>query len=115
MAETVTGNQDYARTLREDARAERIESLCEKTASEIREVRNEMKYLSTKFDRISTISLTAVVGFWTVLAIAVLISAISMSFRKIYQPSITAEEVKRITEQAVKEAIERRLSGGESK
>ena len=96
-----------------DARISRLEELQLKTASELREARSELRSLNAKFNSIGLISSGAILGFWIVLAIlasTIILATASLAIRKIFQPSVTLEDVERI----VNAAIANHLSGGKA-
>ena len=108
MAETQ--GDIYVREI--DARLKRIEALYEKTASEIRDVKSEMRQLEAKFDSVRNMYMWGVIGFWIILGLATAFAVI----KRIYQP-VTLEDAERIAERVANEAItktviERILSGG---
>ena len=76
--------------------------------TEIRDVSNEVRLLSTRVDSLENVFYWGLGGFGIILASAILVPAIIGFLKKLFQPSITVEDVERIVEAA----IARQLSGG---
>ena len=119
-----------------DARMDRLEMLLEKTTVEIKayvdnavgeitaenaqfrneiraeigEVRNEIRVLTARVDSLEHVVYWGIGGFGIILASAVLLPAILGFLKKIFQPSVTLEDVERI----VNAAIANHLSGGKA-
>ena len=133
-----------------DARMDRMELLLEKTVIEIKsyvdkstgetkayvekavgeikaeigEVRNDIRVLTARVDSLEHVVYWGIGGFGIILASAVLLPAITGVIKKIFRPSVTLEDVKRvakeitettageIAERVANAVIERHLSGG---
>ena len=128
MAEMTAGNQNdiYVRKDVFDARMDRMEMLLEKTTLEIKSYvdkavgelraeiihnRNDIQVLTARVDSLENVFYWGLSGFGIILASAVIIPAIVGFLKKLFQPSVTIEEIQRL----IDTAITTRLSGGESK
>ncbi|MBR1437615.1 MAG: hypothetical protein IJ587_03675 [Synergistaceae bacterium] len=109
-----------------DARMDRMEMLLEKTTLEIKSYvdkavgelraeiihnRNDIQVLTARVDSLENVFYWGLSGFGIILASAVIIPAIVGFLKKLFQPSVTIEEIQRL----IDTAITTRLSGGESK
>ncbi|MBQ3447997.1 MAG: hypothetical protein IJG37_10180 [Synergistaceae bacterium] len=69
--------------------------------TELREVKGELRALSSRVDSLMNMHLLGVACFWIILASAVIVSA-ALRFRKeLFAPAVTAEDVKRMTDAAI--------------
>ena len=134
MAETQ--GDIYVRKHVFDARMDRLEMLLEKTTVEIKayvdkavgeikaenaqfkseiraeigEVRNDIRVLTARVASLENVFYWGLGGFAVILASAVIIPSIVGFLKKIFQPSVTLEDVERI----VNTAIANHLSGGKT-
>ncbi|MBQ9389504.1 MAG: hypothetical protein IJR27_05200 [Synergistaceae bacterium] len=128
MAEIAKENQNdvYVRKDVFDARMDRMEMLLEKTTVEIKSYvdkavgelkaeiihnRNDIQVLNARVNSLENTLFWWIGVFGLIAAFAVFIPPIIGFFKKIFQPSVTIEEIQRL----IDTAITTRLSGGESK
>ena len=128
MAEIAKENQNdvYVRKDVFDARMDRMEMLLEKTTVEIKSYvdkavgelkaeiihnRNDIQVLNARVNSLENTLFWWIGVFGLIAAFAVFIPPIIGFFKRIFQPSVTIEEIQRL----IDTAITTRLSGGESK
>ena len=128
MAEIAKENQNdvYVRKDVFDARMDRMEMLLEKTTVEIKSYvdkavgelkaeiihnRNDIQVLNARVNSLENTLFWWIGVFGLIAAFAVFIPPIIGFFKKVFQPSVTIEEIQRL----IDTAITTRLSGGESK
>ncbi|MBR1657824.1 MAG: hypothetical protein IJ697_05085 [Synergistaceae bacterium] len=128
MAEMTAGNQNdiYVRKDVFDARMDRMEMLLEKTTLEIKSYvdkavgelraeiihnRNDIQVLTARVDSLENVFYWGLGGFAVIIASAIIIPKMLGFLEKLFQPSITIEEIQRL----IDTAITTRFSGGESK
>ena len=103
--------------LRDEVKSE-ISSLRDEVKSEISGLRAEVqrngsdiRVLTARVDSLENVFYWGLSGFGIILASAVILPAIIGFLKKVFQPSVTIEEIQRL----IDTAITTRLSGGESK
>ncbi len=78
--------------------------------TEIGEVRNDVRLLSARVDSLENVFYWGLGGFGIILASAVIVPAILGFLKKLFQPSVTIEDVERI----VNAAISQHMRGGKA-
>ena len=81
--------------------------------AEIGEVRNDIRVLTARVDSLENVFYWGLGGFAVILASAVIIPSIVGFLKKIFQPSVTLEDVERIVNTAIANHLKAEKNGGD--